>query len=93
MTYVIWKFPILPTNNKVEMPEDAEVLTAQMQGSTLCIWALVDPSADKVKRDIVVVATGHEISKAEDLEDSARRHVGTVQVGDLALHVFDLGEE
>lgn len=38
----IWKFELkVGDKQTVEMPEGAEILTAQFQGDTLCLWALV----------------------------------------------------
>lgn len=66
------------------MPQSAEILTAQMQGDQLCLWALVDPDAKMEKRIILVFGTGHTI-------DTVGRYIATFQMGGGALifHVFE----
>lgn len=49
MKRTIWKYPLAITDTQnVMMPEGAEILSAQMQGDTLCLWALVNPDAPKL---------------------------------------------
>lgn len=76
----------MPTDNQeIEMPEGAEILTVQMQKTDLCLWAIVDPEAKKVKRKFNVFGTGHEI-------DIKGTYIGTFQMhgGDLIFHVFEI---
>jgi hypothetical protein len=62
MKKVIWKFELEPTDNQeIEMPKGAEILTAQNQVGIPCLWALVDPTAEKETRTFEVVGTGHPI--------------------------------
>jgi len=82
----IWKFPIeLADRQNLLMPEGAEILSAQMQGQFLCLWALVNPEARKTVRTIAVNGTGHPIDDAE------RRYIGTTQMngGTFIWHVFE----
>lgn len=86
MTKVIWKYPLAVTSeNWIEMPWGAEVLTVQRQGEAVCLWAKVDPTADKKKRMFVVLPTGMEY------EEFPSRYIGTFQVhgGALIFHVFE----
>jgi hypothetical protein len=70
------------------MPRDAKLLHVGFQHSHVTVWALVDPEAPLVERQMAVFGTGWEIS-----EKDAERYVGTVQVPyGLVWHVFDLGE-
>jgi len=40
MKKTTWKYPLEITDEQnLMMPEGAEILTAQMQGGTLCLWA------------------------------------------------------
>lgn len=42
MAETIWKFPLeIADSQSVVMPSGARILSAQMQGSTLCLWAVV----------------------------------------------------
>jgi len=82
----IWKYPIEAVRQSVPMPEGAQILAAQMQGETLCVWAAVNPKASTRPRVIEVIPTG------EVVEDACRRYVSTVQMlgGSLVYHVFEV---
>lgn len=84
----IWKYILAANSNMiVEMPKEAEILTAQEQFGEICIWALVNPILPKEKREFVVYGTGHKIIyEREELD-----YIGTVQLykGSLVLHVFE----
>lgn len=55
----IWKFSLQPTvEHTILMPVGAEILSVQTQRNTACIWALVDPTAEKEKRKFIIVGTG-----------------------------------
>ena len=82
----IWKYSLEATDRQnVMMPEGAQILTAQMQGETLCLWAIVNPEATKQLRYIEVIDTGHSI------DDASRRYIATVRMegGSLIFHVFE----
>lgn len=82
----IYKYPIEITDcQKVRMPFNAEILTAQMQGDTLCLWANVEEHASLEERTIEVFGTGHPMSYEN------RRYIGTTQMhgGALVWHVFE----
>lgn len=84
----IWKYPLRVTDlQAIEMPKGAQVLTAQTQNGSVCIWALVDPSEATEKRAFAVIGTGHPIEQAEQL-----RYVSTFQIhgGSLVFHVFEV---
>ena len=83
---VIWKFNLeLIDEQKVLMPIDPLILTVQMQGDNLCVWALVDPNLSKTNkmRTFYVVGTGHPVPKNT-------RYINTVQEmgGKLIWHIF-----
>lgn len=85
----IWKFPLEITDvQEIEMPHGAQVLTAQMQGMQLCVWAMVDDAiAATEKRAFWVHGTGNPIKYAGELG----RYIGAVQMhsGMLIWHVFE----
>ena len=88
MTNIIWKYEIQgAARQTVMMPKDAEILTAQMQGSRICLWAMVDPEAPKKRREIEVLGT------ANLLASEVRMYIGTVQVQSnttpFVLHIFE----
>jgi hypothetical protein len=48
--------------NRVTMPVDATLLSVQMQGNQLCLWAMIDKEQMAVEsRAIGVFGTGHEL--------------------------------
>ena len=82
----IWKYPLEITDRQnVLMPEGAEILSAQMQRDTLCLWALVNPDAPEQRREIEVLGTGNHAT------ESKRRYIATVQMcgGSLVWHIFE----
>lgn len=82
MTSSIWKFPLA---EEIEMPKKAKVLTVQVQRDIPCIWAVVDPSADREVRRFVIVGTGHSMNRKGP-------YIGTFQLegGALVFHVFEV---
>lgn len=81
----IWKFPLgIADYQAVMMPEGAQILTAQYQDDdVLCLWALVDPDAERVQRKIWVYDTGWE------LPDNPGTWIATVQRDSFVWHVFE----
>ena len=72
----------------VRLPQGAKILTAQMQGDQLCLWALVDQDALHLTewRRIRIAGTGHEI------EADSIKYISTVQLhgGALVYHIFEV---
>ena len=87
MAKTIWKFPLAVVSPyQITMPKGAEVLTVQCQGETACLWATVDPNADKERRVFEVLGTGQYMH--EDIGLS-RNYIGTFQVSAYVWHVFE----
>lgn len=88
MSKTIWKFTLETTDiQRVEMPENAQILCIQTQNEEPCILALVEPKNATVKRTFEIFGTGHNVpSNAE------RNYVGTYQLrnGSLVFHCFEL---
>jgi len=84
----IWKFMLNPDQIGMFMPKGAKILTIQTQQNTPCIWALVNPLAEKVYRTFKVFGTGHEIPE-ELLQDHI--YIGTFQLddGNYVFHLFE----
>lgn len=82
----IWKFVVLPEMNAVRMPINAEILSAQDQGGSICIWAKVDPmdKDNTEERIFEVIGTGEYAS-----DNYKRVYVATVQQGPLVWHIFE----
>ncbi len=84
----IWKFPIATTfRQDVEMPHGSRIISAQQQHGQLCIWAEVNPKADKCNRQIVIIGTGHELPR----EGICMEFIATVQTldGVLVWHIYE----
>lgn len=88
MRKAVWKFPLKAVEwQAVEMPARAEILTVQNQNETACLWALVDPTAEKEMRQIEVFGTGHNIQCDMGL---SRKYISTFQIeGGLVFHAFE----
>ena len=86
----IWKFPLEGARlQKVIMPKDAEILSAQLQHDSLYMWARVEISDEHEVREIATYGTGHEMI------DAPQRFIDTFQVsnGRLVFHVFEIIKE
>lgn len=69
----------------VEMPKGAAVLCVQEQSGIPCLWAEVDPDAERVCRSFVTYGTGHSMD-----DGPSKHYVGTYQLrgGSLVFHVY-----
>lgn len=69
----------------IEMPQGAETLCVQMQGTQPCIWAKVDDAKPMENRMFHVRGTGHL------LQENEGKYIGTFQMlgGSLIFHVFE----
>ena len=85
----IWKFELETIDRQtVDLPKCAEILTVQTQRERPCLWAMVNPGADKEPRKFEIYGTGH-IVPYDLVED--RKYIGTFQLqeGDLVFHLFE----
>jgi hypothetical protein len=82
----IWKYELEIGITKISMPEDAEILTAQMQLGEQCIWVLAEPHKPTITRTFRIIATGQPIDAEEKLN-----YIGTFQHenGKIVLHLFE----
>lgn len=82
----IWKFDLrIADRQQVEMPVGAKILTVQEQHGMPVLWALVNPTAPTVAREIVLYGTGRAVP------DDPGQYIGTVQqcCGALVWHFFE----
>jgi hypothetical protein len=87
----IWKFQLQVVDlQEVDLPAGAKILTVQMQGALPYLWALMSPTAPKIKRAFYIFGTGHTIT--QELV-AALDYVGTVHFGMFVWHVFELRRE
>lgn len=59
MSRTIWKFPLDFNNPTIYLSPCAKILSAQMQGGTLCVWAEVNPNARQYAEQLHIFGTGH----------------------------------
>ncbi len=86
----VWKFPVMPGNDIIEMPKGAKVLAFQHQDSIgPMIWALVDPDAELEPRRFIMVDTGQGLP-----DDVELTFIDTLQLlrGTQVLHLFEAVE-
>jgi hypothetical protein len=80
----IYKYPIEITDEQtVSMPIGAQVLSAQMQGTQLCIWALVEVGNIDCDRRVRIFGTGNTVKL-----DGNWKFVDSVQERIFVWHVF-----
>jgi hypothetical protein len=87
----VWKWQTPPIDYFVlEMPKGAKILNFSNQHNQGCLWALVDPDAEKPKEKRVfrLAGTDHAITESED----RIHYLGTfVAFGaHLVLHLFEI---
>ena len=87
MSRSIWKFKLDASQVSRFMPVGAKVLTAQMQGGVVTLWADVDPDAQQEERHFRVFGTGWNMPREMGYSDV---YIGTVQDGDFVWHVYEL---
>ena len=79
----IWKFALSVTDYQwQDWPKGAKILSVQMQDGKVCVWAVVDPTAEYEPRSFGVVGTGN-LCWCDDWE-----FIGTVQERVFVWHVF-----
>jgi len=73
--------------NVIEMPKGAKILSAAIQHGKGVLWALVDPNAEKERRQVLITATGGNIGDEFD----GRRFIGTLLFGEgaIVLHAWE----
>lgn len=83
----IYKYPLkIQDKQIVSMPIGAQILSVQVQGEVVCIWALVEPRLPKREIEFQMLGTGHDAGHI----NANYLHIGTVQLdnGKLVFHVF-----
>lgn len=81
----IWKYPLVSHGViSINMPQGAEVLSAQMQLGFVTLWALVGPRTVYEMRTFLVVGTGNALPPAN------LSHISTILDGPYVWHVFEM---
>lgn len=85
----IYKYNLAVTDGiqKIQMPQNAEIISAQAQGNQIAVWAVVETIHSNEEREFVVYGTGDDLDVVGKI-----KHLGTVQFssGALVFHVFEL---
>lgn len=87
MKRVVYKYQLNPTQTRqaVRLPLAAKILSVQMQGNDMVLWAMVDPETELTEeRAIAIHGTGHAFYYPVT-------HISTILLneGALVLHVFE----
>ena len=84
----IWKYPLIlngtKTRTQLSLPHGAEVLCAQLQEETICLWVTVEPVNSCELRKFVIYGTGWDCAPLQ-----TDKYIGTVQAGCFVWHVFE----
>lgn len=86
---VVWKYK-LKQITELEVSVNARFLSVAAKGDELFVWVLTYPSAQQVRRNVHVFATGQQIDRAQMMT-----YVGTAHMGGdngFVFHVFVDGE-
>ena len=84
---VIWKFQLEVTSHQtVEMPKGAHIIHVASQFEKPCLWAIVDPMAEKEARPIGILTTGQTSFGAREI-----KYLGSfmLQGGAFVWHVVE----
>jgi hypothetical protein len=82
---------VVPDQIKWRMPRGAQILSAALADSTICVWAIVDPEAGLCTRTVAVRGTGRGLNGAEGLPFISTLYVAG-HFGMHERHLFDGGE-
>lgn len=83
MHKTIWKFPLAVEQRQwITVPNDAQVLSIDVQSGIPCLWMMLDPNAPMTARKIRCFGTGHDVDASHD------QFIGTVLVGSFVWHYF-----
>jgi len=84
LTPRIFKYTLEITSDQtVQMPQDAQILSVANQNGNLCLWAMVDIDCPPHPRHIEIIGTGLPVP------DSQRLFIGTAVIGQFVWHVFE----
>lgn len=80
----IYKYPLKnEVLQTIKMPKGAQILHVDLQRDDICLWALVDTTAEMEPRIIECFGTGFHI------DNFPRKHIATVKDGYFVWHYFE----
>lgn len=77
----VWKYRLELGINHLLMPRGALPLTAQIQHTSITLWAEVDPTVKREQVTVDVVGTGHPVP-------DGTQYLATVQQPPFVWHVY-----
>ncbi len=85
MSHIIYKYTLeVASLQTLELPAGARLLTAQMQGDALRLWAIVNPDHPTEGRTILISGTGNPFP------EGTVAYIATVQQGPFVWHIFEV---
>lgn len=85
MSFVIYKHRLIGGRTRIETRENFDPLSFQVQKGDPVVWTIQDLDEQKIKIDIILVMTGHEI----DSPRKSLRFIDTLQCDNgIVLHAF-----
>lgn len=93
MAVTVHKYVIDPMRGadnfvSIMMPLGARPLSACQRPEGICTWFMVNTDQPLIERRIAVVGTGFDMDHIGEYMS----FIGTVFLGELVIHVYDLGE-
>lgn len=84
----IYKYPLKRTDiQTLELTDRAQILSVQLQGGELTLWARLNTHDMKTICTIYIIGTGHDIPYEVSLF-----YITTVMDGDYVWHIFKLND-
>lgn len=80
---IIKKYVVSHGNTTAMMGVEAEILCAQRQGNSLCLWTREEVDAPKIGRTFFVLPTGQQFAPVP------MKYIDTVQMGEYVWHIFE----
>lgn len=80
-----YQFNLVNEHLVIPMSEGAEIIHFSIQDTSPTLWAVVDETAERVDRHFWVIGSGQGLPPGM----SAKNHIGTIQLGSYAWHLFE----
>jgi len=83
----IWKYSLSFERQEFLMPVGARIISAKVQGTGICLWAVVNPEclpAYYVTKTIMSVMTGQECEIPDEWV-----FIETVMLNSIVIHIFE----
>jgi hypothetical protein len=86
----IWKFQIeIKDEFILMMPKDSKIIAVNPQKGLPFIWAMVDDSQKREIREFLLIGTGYDIGRMDNLYKFSYRGTFFINDGLLVFHLFE----